>query len=299
MPVSFYGGGQQGAGTKFIRRYIAPSPGICPPAGAGNYAPLTKGLVWPRRLRVSSAAGGDTAPPTVAQSFRNYVLSLSPRLFMRMTDVTTDLTPRAKDDSDYANHGTLYGSLAPGNIAGLLVGDTDKAADFDGSNDRIGIGVGVGLQLQAFTLSALVKAVSGQAMRIITYESSDSASIARGYLLQVSTGLIPSFTAGGNGVGAYQGINAGVVLTAGTIYQITATFDSGLQKIYVNGVLSASGQNGSGSVSYTNATGLNIGYQAFNGPTFSRGVHDEVIIVPFALNDAQVLALYNKAVGLG
>jgi hypothetical protein len=141
---------------------------------------------------------------------------------------------------------------------------------FDGVDDYVGLGGSTGLNFSSdFSLSAWVKTSAIGANQMII-DASTNASVGSGYAMYLrSTGLIRFWS-----YSAIQSINSTTALLPNTWYHICATHDrSGLEnKIYINGVLDATGV--SGTFNPTSMANLRIGSSVLLGFPFNGKIDE-------------------------
>ena len=164
-------------------------------------------------------------------------------------------------------------------VNGLVVGSggaptppfaNTKSLLFDGVNDYLDLSTSTGLNFSNdFTLSAWVKTSAIGADQMII-DASTSPSVGSGYAMYLrSTGVIRFWS-----YSAIQSINSTTTLLANTWYHICATHDgTGFEnKIYINGVLDASGV--SGSFNPTSMANLRIGSSVLFGFPFNGNIDE-------------------------
>jgi hypothetical protein len=184
------------------------------------------------------------------------------------------INPRGQDASPLAyNRAKLY---------------SGKALDFDGVNDKVNITTD-DIDLQEFSVVQYVNLGTTAASKIFysNYASTGNLGFATG--ISDSTANVPKFYTKGTSSDTLFGSFA---LNAGEWYQIVATYDGAIKKLYVNGILDTEVAF-SDTILYTNATNQ-IG--ALSGGTAQAldGQLSNVKVYSTALTAAQVADLYNN-----
>jgi hypothetical protein len=145
-----------------------------------------------------------------------------------------------------------------------------KSLSFDGVDDYLDLSTSTGLNFSNdFTLSAWVK-TSAIGTNQMIIDASTSPSVGSGYAMYLrSTGVIRFWS-----YSAINSINSTTALLANTWYHICATHDrTGLEnKIYINGVLDASGV--SGTFNPTSMANLRIGSSVLLGFPFNGNIDE-------------------------
>ncbi len=262
----------------------------------------TTGQIFPIGYELVIGGGNpqEATPPVVPEdpTFDELVMAEHPTLLAKLNESVG--ATAATDSSGTGNHGTLSGGVTL-SVTGLVSDSADTAADFDGINDRIAFGLGSNLQLQRLTVLALVKVVDGFKLNALDYDALDSGAIQRGYHLGVNAARQPFFFVGAATTSAevYQ-VAQGEAITAGVPHMIAGRFDGNNAQLFVDGALVATVARAGLTISYANATGLFAAFFGHGGlpDQYGRGVMARLAVIPYALPDATLLALAEKALGL-
>lgn len=188
------------------------------------------------------------------------------------------------DSSDNGNDGMLYGDgdeWVTGRIGGGL--------EFDGSNDYVDLGNDASLGMtEEITIEAWVMSEDiGSRQGIVT-----TSTGAPRWAVEIRNSKLRFFAYPKDG-SDYQ-LLGNTLLSSDTWYHVVAVYSvsKGYTKVYLNG-------DGDGSELRSvelgrTLEGVNIGrYEAIGG--YFNGIIDNVRIYDAALNDSEVLALYNSA----
>jgi len=180
-----------------------------------------------------------------------------------------------------------YGAGAKPGTAGLLTGDADRAATFDGSGSAKATfgNIGAFTESAAFSLEAWVRpsVVDATSRRIFSREWTDASGRVQGWYL-VSNSARLQFARLRDG--GYEVAN-GPALAANTRYHVVVTSEGLTQRLYVNGV--QVGQGPATTPLLAGSTPFTVGAKAGGGGSWS-GVIDEPALYDRALTAAQVLA---------
>ncbi|HEX3343336.1 MAG TPA: LamG domain-containing protein [Polyangiaceae bacterium] len=238
-------------------------------------------------------SGSSDGSPACPGPYASAVMGVSGLVAYWRLDETAGSTAH---DTTGAHAGTYGGAVGLGS-PGLLVGDPDLAATFDGdAGASVDVASDPAFDLQTFTLgaiirpSAIVLADMGQQIvaRPDAYwiqldapsNGADQASLEVGIITpQLTDNPWPFRSA---------------ALTVGTPAHVVGTYDGSTIAGYVNGKLAGSAplQVTVGSP----ANPLHIG--SWDGAShFQAGVVDEVFVVRRALNASEIQALYEAAQG--
>ncbi len=239
--------------------------------------------------RNAAATPVPTPAPTSASGsmYQSTVLNDSPSAYYRLGQ-TSGMT--VTDSSSHAVNATLSGT-ATYDIAGALVGDSNGAMGFNGTNTAI-------------TVSNPLGASSAQS-KALGFASRSLASLSSSFSLEawVKTGWLPEAHIINVGsqqlliVGGQFGFGTGghylrsVLLTYGDnqYHHVVATFDGTTKRLYVDGFESASVVDGQSSPA---GGSLVIGRYAGGGNELAGSI-DEVSVYGSALSASQVLNHYN------
>jgi hypothetical protein len=254
----------------------------------------------------SSGDSGGPAPDAGSR-YASVVLADHPLAYWRLDEASR---PGPALDSTGNGHTGLYAGDASLGVPGLLVGDPDLAAAFDGVSSGVNLATAPAFDLSGkapFSIEAWIKPASNidnasSYPRIFDRESGDGThtwgyglwlvdltpAIARFYL-DMTTGMQVQWTA----------IATGAPAAIGQVTYVAGTYDGATESIYVDGVLIATAADTLALRSYP---GLSADIAA-EGPGQSTtyypfgGTIDEVAIYPAALSAARVLAHYNAGTG--
>jgi hypothetical protein len=211
-------------------------------------------------------------------------------------DVTTGLVAyypfygSVYDESGYENHGKVYGAT--------LVADRDGTPDsayyFDGVDNYIEIPYSPNLSIgpNGFSVSLQVKADSVQPSNDSLFTIMDKShgfgclANASGWVVQGRTNVGTGFAVG-NGTD-YYGVSGPNILDDAW-HDLTATFESGLMKLYVDGILTETRELPDSPAN--NAGPLYIGKWGCKNGRHFRGAVDEVRIFDRVLTEEDILQL--------
>lgn len=183
----------------------------------------------------------------------------------------------AKDSKD-GNDGTYTGTVTLGQ-PGLVVGDTDTAAQFDGSTAHVAVPFNGTLNPAKFTVEALVDVAGGEGQfrAVVSSRDIDKNGQHFGYILYASDQNKWEAWVGDGTTGAWQ-IVTGPDVTPGKRY-LAVTYDGTTLKLYVDPAEDAPASLAATYMPNT-AQELRIGAGANEtDPTyFFNGVIDEVAV---------------------
>ena len=226
----------------------------------------------PSSTSTSTGAGGGSSNQYAAS-----VMADGPIAYYRLGDAAP---PIAVDASGHGHDATYMRGVALG-AQGALVGDTDTAAHFDGSNDNIDAGDGVFdfAGTAAFTLEAWVlpDTVDVEYQAIFSKED-DGPAGRQGYFLSLNYATLRFIR---NANGAWD-LSAGGALAAGVFSHVAVTFDGFTMLLYLNGLEVAGGSADKAMID--NGQPLFIGERTLYGGIDSLlGTIDEVALYDKAL----------------
>lgn len=221
-------------------------------------------------------------------NYSTAVLSDSPRGYWRLGETVGPMADTSGNGHDAAVQGT--GSTR--GVTGLQVSDTNKAFRVAGAayaeaadNDVWSID-----HTGALTIEFIMKPSSFPGTGDPVTHSNGSIEWA---IRTTAAGLI-QLRAWTPGTTPILGLMSATTFIAGTTYHIACVYNNaGVCKIYVNGVLDASGTM-TGSTANSNSP-LRIGARG-DGAEFFNGVIDEVAIYPRELTAARIAAHYTASV---
>ncbi|HEY3820542.1 MAG TPA: LamG domain-containing protein [Polyangiaceae bacterium] len=236
-----------------------------------------------------SSDGGVACPGPYASA----VMGLSGLVAYWRLDETTEPTAH---DTTGAHPGTYGGSVGLG-TPGLLVGDPDRAATFDGdAGASVDVPSDPAFDLQAFTLGAIIRPSA------IVLADMGQQILARpdAYWIQLDAPSNPADQASLEvGIITPQATDnpwpfRSAALAVGTTAFVVGTYDGSTIAGYVNGKLAGSAPLQVTVGSPTNP--VHIG--SWDGTSnFQAGVVDEVFVVARALSASEIAALYEAAQG--
>lgn len=236
------------------------------------------------------SAGGRQTKTIVEAAYPNAVLADSPLAYYRLDDTGSTLT----DSSSNALNGS-YGSSITHGAGSLVSTNSDAAATFPGGAFSAGgiatVAKNTTLQPSSVTVEGWVKESAANSGGFIDVISYGPQSGGQAWSVQITPSNTFSFYVLTPSSYAYA---AGVtVLSAGTTYHVTGTYDGTTARLYVNGVQEATAA-GSGAVNYgsVGTTGLSIGAGQSTSRNVFNGTLDDVSIYGSALAASRVQAHY-------
>ena len=243
-------------------------------------------------------AGLGLAPPPPAPSYRSTVLTDAPRSYWRLgeTSGTTAANEIAGGQTGAYQNGVVLG------VTGVLVGDMNRAAGFDGTNDQVSMGDPANGSLDFgasdFSVEAWVRtSVNGE--RVIA--SKRSAAAGTPYWQVTVTdddgrrGEIRANVFDGTVSRTAYG-PSGLRVDNGAWHHVVVVFDRDFgMVVWVDGVSRTSTGSFTGSLS--NAGSFLIGKSPSDSFPYFSGTVDEVAVYPSMLSAARVEAHRNAALG--
>lgn len=226
-------------------------------------------------IRVKGGTG------TGGSEYRTQVLADAPTAYWRMGDAEGQLV--GVDETGNGMTGGVVDTDQFG-FAGLLTGDDDTSAGFNGTNEYMGVLDHALLDLgtDTFTLECIVSRSSATGDRVLFDKG------ANGYQVLLNAGTVHFAK---SGVATIASSTTTVPVTTAT--HIMVTKSGSTVKIYINGV------DRTGAVTnqtiQTTATHLNICRYA-SGSGYYEGVVDEIAIYSTALSAARALAHYTAMI---
>jgi hypothetical protein len=272
---------------------------IAPATGTWN---ATKLNALVARVGYSSNATGTNYPawdallleydttPNPAVTYETSVLADGPSGYWRLGE-TSGTTASALTGT---TNGTYTGSPALG--VSSLVGDTDTATYFDGTDDYVDLGDTYDFAGSSqFTVECWLNptAPTAQYRRFVTKERYVNSSNRGGWYVSLASTVdgtpnrvvFGRFDGGaGNGI-----VFAATPLQAGRWYHIAATYDGTTMRVYLNGV-----QDGTtaSSLSVEDHT-IPLTFGRRQGTDYYSGMLDEVALYPSALSQTRIQAHYD------
>jgi hypothetical protein len=232
------------------------------------------------------AAAGATdftvdGPPPSSTPYRDAVLADAPVGYWRLAETSG----KAIDEMSNGGAGIYNGGVTQG-VPGALVAESDLAAEFDGTDDYVGIPDNNALDVgDSFTLEAWVRrgAVLGTSQRFL---HKGAGPAAFGFGANNKLVLIPG------GPGATPLASSTMAITDHAWHHVVATKSAASVRIYVDGVdVTAPGTI---STTTSNTSALNVGRSA-GGNGYFAGAIDEVAVYPVALGRERVETHYRAA----
>lgn len=216
-------------------------------------------------------------------TYTSEVLADTPLAYYRLgeTSGTTMI-----DSSGNGRNGTYAGSPTLG-ASGLLVGDSNTAITFDGSNDVGTTPAATWMDSASFSVETLFvpSLVSTGARTIVARSAASSLWILRTDAAKIGAYVVTT---------AFKTVASSTTLTAGTKYHAVMTYDGATLRLYVNGNLE--GSIAAAGLS-TNKPLLTVGANggATPGELFT-GTIDEVSYYGTALSATRVKAHYDASI---
>ena len=235
----------------------------------------------------------DLALPPSRPSYASVVLADAPLAYYRLDEpagatVAVDASPNQLDGS--------YGAGVTHGAPGLIAGDSDRAARFNGGNWSLDAIVAVPRSLTleptaAVSIELWLQPFANNPDFATLIDYGDSADIDHeppyGTIVFQNTLGTLLFTDGGS-----TDLDTVTQPALQHTYHYVQTYDGSALKLYVNGVLEAEGQ-ASGLLDGYGQSGLGIGGAPSDTPTvIFTGTLDEVAIYGVALTPQQVAAHY-------
>jgi Concanavalin A-like lectin/glucanases superfamily len=255
---------------------------------------LTLGMVAPGLYGVTGAVFSGTtsnssntltAASTFPRCYSDAVTADGPVGYWRL-DETSGTTAT---DSAGSRNGTYTNGVTLGQT-GAMSAAANKAASFDGTDDRVVTPYAAALNPSQFTVEAWAKPSSGGAYRTLVAETYEIGGVYRGMGMYVS----PSNTWRAylnNGAG--QTVLNGPTVRFGEWTHVAWSYDGTTLKMYINGTLVASA---AGSFSANTSAPLSLGMWSSDNSTWYdpfSGLIDDVSLYSSALTAAKIRTHYN------
>ena len=191
------------------------------------------------------------------------------------------------NDFTSANEGTVVGGVS------YVPGKSGQAFDLNGTTGYISIPDASAIEVTSqLTLSAWINPDDVGNFRQIISKFGSSGNYAYQIGLAPSGRLRIDFS--GDGAGYTNLESSTGALTTGTWQLVTATFDNGAAKLYINGNQVASSTMGFTSIYSAGNSNLNIGRDPA-GSQYFDGRIDEAAVYNRALSAGEISTLYNSA----
>jgi len=203
----------------------------------------------------------------------------------------------ANDESGNGNNGTIYGAT----LATDRFGVVDKSYHFDGVDDFIQILDASSLRLQLGTINCWVKYSSMDKMQLFVKQNINNAWDSNygieindyNQILGPGPRIQGMYVIGCGLQTAWTTFTPGNDLSGTIWHQLTAVFDVGLMKIYIDGILMGSLNTPISSMNACAGSDLLLGRGWQNFPLWYSGHIDDLAIWNRALNQQEVTDLYN------
>ena len=203
----------------------------------------------------------------------------------------------ANDESGNGNNGTVYGAT----LATDRFGVVDKSYDFDGVDDFIQILDASSLRLQQGTINCWVKYSSMDKMQLFVKQNINNAWDSNfgieindyNQILGPGPRIQGMYVIGCGLQTAWTTFTPGNDLSGTVWHQLTAVFDVGIMKIYIDGILMGSLNTPISSMNACAGSDLLLGRGWQNFPLWYSGRIDDLAIWNRALNQQEVTELYN------
>lgn len=218
-------------------------------------------------------------------TYSSEVLADSPLAYYRLGDASgTTMT----DSSGNGRNGTYNGPTL--GATGLLTGDANTSADFDGTNDRCTVTYNAGWMAPAnWTIEAWFNTDTTSGAAVIA--GRQASGNARWSITRSGTGLVFRFNS--NGSSGWNDLTVASVVTTGQTYHVVGTWDGTTRRLYLNG-----SQIGSDTPGFTpsGTAGLSIGSWFDLSAEWFNGRIDEVAYYGTALSSTRVGAHYTAGI---
>ena len=208
----------------------------------------------------------------------------------------------ANDESGNGNNGTVNGATLTTDRFGAV----DKAYDFDGVDDFIQILDTPSLRLQQATINCWVKYSSMNKMQLFVKQNINNAWDSNygieindyNQILGPGPRIHGMYVVGCGLQTAWTTFTPGNDLSGTVWHQLTAVFDVGIMKIYIDGILMGSLNTPISSMNACAGSDLLLGRGWQNFPLWYSGRIDDLAIWNLALTQQEITALYNSTLGL-
>ncbi|MCK5413091.1 MAG: DUF2341 domain-containing protein, partial [Candidatus Pacebacteria bacterium] len=195
--------------------------------------------------------------------------------------------PQSIDSTQYNNDGTSAGTML---TEDQVAGQIDGSLDFDGTDDYVDMGNDGSLDItDEITISVWVKTIIGIQQSFVSSDDNNN----RNFALQLKSGtFFANFYLFRGGSSAVSNLEGTTYIPDGEWHHIVGTFTSGNQKLYVDGIVEATG-TGIGSID-TDPVSLTIGARENGMDRLTNGQIDEVRISNTARSADWIAIEYNN-----
>jgi len=191
-------------------------------------------------------------------------------------------------DETGTHNGTYANGVALGATGGLT-GNSDTAADFDGSNDEVVISDHADFDITDGTLSFWFNPDVVNTNQVLFSKSGDASTVFR--LTLTSGGFIEFETGNGS---QDKSVSTTTTFNTGQWYQVTASWGASGMKIYVDGQLEDSAV---GTTSMDGSNDIFIGSDS--GSVNFDGTIDELAIFDTVLTQSEITDVYDVGTSAG
>ena len=229
------------------------------------------------RLRVRvTATNGSTA-----SAYSNAVLDAAPRSYWRFDEVTGPLA-----DARGFKNGTYVNAPQRG-VPGLITGDANAAVSLNGADEYLEVPADPLWTPSTFSLEIVVKPSELPSNKTIW----STQGLFTGWWLNTDLfGVVRMFVGDGS---SWRFNSAGPVLSPGTRYHLVATYDGQNTRLYVDGILVATGPSATMAAAPSNV--MRFGAHSTGPGQYWPGVIDDASFYPSVLTPQQVLAHYDAS----
>lgn len=235
---------------------------------------MSLGIVASSYVSTSGGGGSD---------YETLVLSYSPGLYLRLGESSGST---AADSSGNNRDGTYQNSPTLG-ATGLVSGDADTAATFNGSSQYVTVPqTGGWLEDYSFTAFCLVNASSTSGTELQLFgKSDDSAWPNVDWFVGMTNGQLHFFV---NQGGSYSFADASATISTSTTYFAAVTYNNPnmVLRVYDADGIHATGANTLSKSSWS-TNNFSVAARA-NGARYFPGTIDEVVWIPSVLSTSEL-----------
>jgi hypothetical protein len=221
-------------------------------------------------------------------SYSSEVLADSPLAYYRLGEASgTTMT----DSSGNGRDGTYPDAPTLG-VSGLLTGDADTAANFNGTSDYGNIADAAWLEVTTITVEAWIKPDQVSALVDVVSHDGGNETNGRMWILRTTTGGKAEFvvwTAADQS--SARVITGTTTLVVGSTYHLAGTYDGTTARLYVNGAQESS-LAVSGVLRVDSSRATKVGRNESNADRFFDGVIDELAFYSGALSSTRIADHY-------